>query len=78
MSDASNSSLNPYILVHFVWHEQSPKVSLKFLGLYIAIKCGATTTRLLKMTITDKEYCNFKEVIFYLDNIYISLLQILL
>jgi len=77
MSDASNSSLNPYILVHFVWHEQSPKVSLKFLGLYIAIKFGATTS-LLNMTITDKECCNFKEVIFYLDNIYISLLQILL
>jgi len=47
MSDTSNSSLNPYILVHFVWHEQSPKVSLKFLCLYIAIKFGATTTSLL-------------------------------
>jgi len=59
MSDASNSSLNAYILVHFVWHEQSPKVSLKFFGLYVAIKFGATTTVLLNTTITDKECCYF-------------------
>ena len=61
MSDASNSSLNPYILVHFVSHEQSPEVSLKFLGLYIAIKFGATTTSLFNTTVTDKECCNFKK-----------------
>ena len=58
MPNASNSSLNPYILMHFVWHEQSPKMSLKFLGLYTAIKFGATTS-LLNTTITDMECCNF-------------------